>query len=136
MVLDIFGFQSHVNVSYPLPRLTESGNQYNESCLKKVQGDKTNYKPATGKRSQRTNFTVLITIFAVLKNLTKYDLFVVEQIMSSTITKNVLMSSFGKGSKHLHAYCNETRTCSATTVLHSLTDIAKRIVLFQGYTFW
>ena len=55
--------------------------------------------------------------------------------MSSTITKNVLMSSFGKGSRYLHAYCNETGTCSGDAVLHSLTDIAKRIILFQGYTY-
>ena len=122
-------------MSYSLPRVTESGNQYNESCLKKVQGDKTNYKPATGKRSPKTNCSVLITIFAVLEDLTKYDLFVVEQIMSRTITKNVLMSSFGKGSRYLHAYCYETRTCSGDAVLHSLTDIAKRIILFQGYTY-
>ena len=118
-----------------MPRITESGNQYNESCLKKVQGDKTNYMPATGKRSPKTNCTVLITLFVVLENLTKYDLFVVEQIMSSTITKNVLMSSFGKGSRYLHAYCTETGTCSRDAVLDSLTDIAKRIILFQGYTF-
>ena len=36
-----------------IPRVTQSGNHYNESCLKKVQGDKTNYKPATGTQNKQ-----------------------------------------------------------------------------------
>ena len=76
---------------------------------------------------------VLIITIAVLNALTDYDLYVVEQIMSSTITKSVLNSAFGQGSRHLHAYCEEIKTCNAESVLHSLTETAKRIVLFQGF---
>ena len=119
----------------PIPRVTQSGDFYNESCLSEVKGSKTDYKPANG--IIRTTFHGFWVFYqncvAVLNALTDYDLFVLEQIMTGSIRKKVLNSAFGRGSSHLYAYCNMTKTCDASSVLDSLAQIAMRIILFQGY---
>ena len=82
---------------------------------------------------QNKKTITFLIIIAVLNALTDYDLFVIEQIMSKTLTKSVLASAFGQGSRYLDAYCKEIKTCTSTTVMDSLTKILKRIILFQRY---
>ena len=118
--------------------MTKRGDGYNESCLQKVQGDKTNYKPANGipqllmQEQGKTANTHYHFHLSVPNALTDYDIFVVQQIMTKKITTSVLNSAFGQGSKYLHAYCKQVGTCSADSVLAVLTKVAKRIILFQG----
>ena len=68
----------------------------------------------------------------MLNALTDYDLFVVEKLMSRTLTVDVLNSAFGQGYNYLDAYCEETRSCAAQSVIEKLTKTAKRLILFQG----
>lgn len=56
-----FELQNQIDPGQPMPRVTQSGSHYNESCLKKVQGDKTNYKPAIGNLYPKQNRILLMT---------------------------------------------------------------------------